>query len=196
MTDTKTISVYDAKARSYADLVSRETPDQDLQAFIDAMPQGGLALDLGCGPGNSAAMMQKAGLQAEAMDASAEMVKLASETYGIDARQATFDDLDSVARYDGIWANFSLLHAAKTDMPRHLAAIKRALKPGGIFHIGTKLGEESARDKIGRMYSYYSGPELKALLQDAGFTPRSTRLDAGTGLDGSVSDFIIILSDA
>lgn len=195
MSDNETIKVYDAQAGKYANLVSRDTPDQDLQAFIDALPAGGTVLDLGCGPGNSAAMMQDAGLETYAIDASAEMVKLARETFGVTAQQATFDDLQGTDHYDGIWANFSLLHASKADMPRHLAAIKQALKPGGIFHIGTKLGKDSARDKIGRLYSYYTQDELTGLLHDAGFTPRSIRLDSGTGLDGSVSDFIIILSD-
>lgn len=195
MSDEETISVYDAQAETYAGLVTRDTPDQDLQAFIDAVPVGGIVLDLGCGPGNSAAMMRDAGLETYAIDASAEMVKLAIDTYGIPAQQATFDDLQSTDHYDGIWANFSLLHASKNDMPCHLAAIKQALKPGGVFHIGTKLGENSNRDRIGRFYSYYSEAELMQLLREAGFTPRTTRHDAGTGLDGSVSDFIIILSD-
>lgn len=197
MSDKETIDVYNAQAEKYAGLVSRGDPDEDLQAFIDAMPEGGLALDLGCGPGNSAAMMQDAGLRVEATDASPEMVKLARETYGIEARQAVFDDLDAADHYDGIWANFSLLHAPKIDMPRHLAAIRKALKPGGIFHIGTKTGDRDAmRDRIGRIYAYYQVDELKGLLSDAGFTPRRTREGEGTGLDGSVAPFVVILSDA
>ena len=195
MTDKETIDVYNARAASYKDLVSRDTPDQDLQAFIDAMPAGGLALDLGCGPGNSAAMMMAAGLQVEASDASSEMVKIASDTYGVDAQVATFDDLDATDRYDGIWANFSLLHAPKADMPRHLAAIKQALKPGGIFHIGVKTGADELRDSIGRMYSYYEVAELDALLIAAGFTPRTHREGVDKGLSGEMASFVIILSD-
>lgn len=196
MTDNKTIAVYDAKAKTYANLVSRDTPDQDLQAFIDAVKPGGTVLDLGCGPGNSAAMMRSAGLQIQAMDASGEMVKIAAEKYGIPATQGTFDDLNGAGLYDGIWANFSLLHAPKSDMPRHLASIHTALRPGGIFHIGTKLGEDEQRDGIGRMYSYYQEDELIDLLKSAGFTPRAPRFGEGTGLDGSVAKYIIVLSDA
>ena len=195
MTDRETIDVYNARAASYDELVSRDAPDQDLQAFIDAVPQGGLALDLGCGPGNSAAMMKAAGLKVEASDASSEMVRIAQDTYGVDAHVATFDDLDAHNRYDGIWANFSLLHATKSDMPRHLAAIKQALKPGGVFHIGVKTGTEELRDSIGRMYSYYTVPELDGLLQDAGFTPRSHREGVDKGLSGEMASFVIILSD-
>ncbi len=195
MSDRETIDVYNARAASYDTLVSRSTPDADLRAFIDAVPPGGLVLDLGCGPGNSAAMMAAAGLVVEASDASHEMVKIARDTYGVDAQVATFDDLAAVGRYDGIWANFSLLHASKADMPRHLAAIKRALKPGGVFHIGVKTGTDELRDSIGRMYSYYTVPELDGLLQAAGFTPHSHREGVDKGLSGEMASFVIILSD-
>ncbi|MEM7472352.1 MAG: class I SAM-dependent methyltransferase [Pseudomonadota bacterium] len=196
MSDKRTIAVYDARAQAYLDLVSKDTPDADLQAFLDAMPEGGRALDLGCGPGNSAAMMRDAGLQVDAWDASSQMVQIARTKYKLDARKAVFDDLDAEAVYDGIWANFSLLHAPKSDMPRHLAAIKRALKPGGVFHIGMKLGEEDQRDSIGRLYAYYTLEKLKTYLTDAGFTPHTTREGAEAGLSGEVAPFAIILSDA
>ena len=196
MSDDKTISVYDAQASKYDTLVSRDAPDADLQAFIDAMPAGGHALDLGCGPGNSAAMMQAAGLKVTAMDASAEMIRIARERYGIAAIQGRFDDLKDIDTYDGVWANFSLLHAPKADMPRHLSAIHTALKPGGLFHIGTKIGTGEHRDSIGRKYSYYETDELAALLKEAGFTPRSTRHGREKGLSGEMADFVIILCDA
>ncbi len=196
MTDDKTIEVYNQKAASYDDLVSRDTPDPDLQAFIDALPAGGRVLDLGCGPGNSSAMMRDAGLHPDAMDASAEMVRVARDKYGINATLASFDDLTADSIYDGIWANFSLLHATKSDMPRHLKAIHKALKTGGVFHIGTKLGTDELRDSIGRMYSYYEADELLALLKAAGFTPRTPRFGRDKGLSGEMADFIIVLSDA
>jgi len=196
MSDRETIDVYNQKAASYDDLVSRDTPDQDLQAFLDAVTPGGHVLDLGCGPGNSAAMMQEAEFTVDAMDASAQMVRVARDKYGVDAKVATFDDLDAQSQYDGIWANFSLLHAPKPDMPRHLKAIHTALKPGGVFHIGTKLGTDAHRDSIGRMYSYYEADELLSLLRAAGFTPRTPRFGRDKGLSGEMADFIIVLSDA
>jgi trans-aconitate methyltransferase len=196
MADQKTIDVYNAKAADYADKFSRTKPDRDLRNFIDSVPKGGLVLDLGCGPGNSAAMMQAAGLIPEAMDASAEMVELARTKYGLNVTHATFDDLNATARYDGIWANFSLLHAAKSDMPRHLSAIHTALKPGGHFHIGMKLGAGEKRDTMDRMYTFYEDAELKNMIQAAGFTIRGSRKDAMTGMAGPVEPFIIITAHA
>ena len=97
-------------------------------------------LDLGCGPGLAATRMANAGLQVDAMDGSAEMVAMAAQHDGVTAWQATFDQITGTDIYDGIWANFCLLHASKEAMPHHLAAMVTALKPGGAFHIGMKTG--------------------------------------------------------
>ncbi|MGY9053843.1 MAG: class I SAM-dependent methyltransferase, partial [Rhodobacterales bacterium] len=72
--DKKTIAYYNSSAQVYLDKISREKPDSDLQSFIAATPLGGDVLDLGCGPGNSAAMMRAAGLTVYASDGSLEMV--------------------------------------------------------------------------------------------------------------------------
>jgi len=196
MADQKTIETYNATADDYVKLVSRTSPDRDLRRFIDAIPKGGLVLDWGCGPGNSAAMMQAAGLVVEAVDASEKMVELARTKYGLNVKQATFDELDAKARYDGLWANFSLLHAPKTDMPHHLQAAHTALKKDGYFHIGMKLGTGEIRDRLARMYTYYEEDELKALLENAGFAIATTRKDAMEGMTGDVEPFIIITAHA
>ena len=183
MTDKKTIAYYNASADQYLDVVSRDKPDADLQSFIDAVPTGGIVLDFGCGPGNSAAFMNAAGLHAQATDASAEMVRIAREKFAVDANQARFDELDAVDKYDGIWANFSLLHAPRADMPENLNRIHTALKQGGYLHIGLKVGDGEKRDTLGRNYTFYQLEELKELLIAAGFKPHSERIDS----DGTMS---------
>ncbi len=196
MTDPETIRIYDSRANDYAEVTASDGPDATLTAFIAALPQGGRVLDLGCGPGLSSGHMAAAGLTVEAWDASQAMVALATDRPGVTARQASFDDLDAEAAYDGIWANFSLLHAPRADMPRHLAAIARALKPGGVFHIGVKEGEGEKRDSLGRHYTYYSATSLTALLQDAGLTPGAYTHGADKGLDGVVAPWITVTAHA
>jgi len=197
VSDPETIRVYDQKANEYAQLTDTENhKDKRLIRFIERCPKGGRVLDLGCGPGASAAAMAQAGLIVEATDASAAMVDMAAKHPGVTARQATFDEISGTALYDGVWANFCLLHAPRADMPRHLSALHRSLKPGGCLHIGLKLGQGEARDKIGRLYTYYTQAELEGLLTDAGFTIDSHRLGNGVGLDGSASDWITVAAHA
>lgn len=193
MSDDETLKVYAAKAQDYADLVSAGDAENPLlTAFIAALPPGGSALDLGCGPGNSAAQMADAGLKVTAFDPVPEMVALAAAHPRVDARVAGFDDVTGVALYDGIWANFSLLHAARSDMPRHLEALAAALKPGGRFHIGMKTGTGEKRDPIGRLYTYYTDAELTGLLADVGLTVTDRTTGREKGLDGVEADWICL----
>lgn len=199
MTDPKTIAYYDASVDAYIQVFSRETPDADLQSFIDTIPTGGTVLDLGCGPGNSAAMMQNAGLIAHATDASAEMVRSARERLGVNAVQARFDELNDVAKYDGIWANFSLLHAPRAEMPANLKRIHTALKSGGYLHLGLKIGTGEQRDNLGRKYTYFQPDELKSLLIGANFTPntgRPVRIDKTRSMSGTHDPFMIVTAYA
>ena len=193
--DAKTLAVYSAKAQDYANLTVDLEGDKHLAAFIQAMPPGARVLDLGCGPGRAAGQMAAKGLAVDATDAVAEMVAMAAARPGVTAWQATFEDITGDAIYDGIWANFSLLHAARSDMPRHLAALRRALKPGGLFHIGVKTGAGEARDSIGRLYTYYSEDELRSLLAAAGLAPQISWTGRDIGLSGEPSDWVVVHAD-
>jgi SAM-dependent methyltransferase len=192
MSDHETLNVYNQKVDDYAKLVTRGVPDRDLQDFIDGVPAGGRVLDLGCGPGNSAEMMMQAGLVTDATDGSQEMVNLANKVPDLNVTLATFDQLDAIDLYDGIWANFSLLHAPKAEMPTHLLRIATALKSTGLLHLGLKTGTGEKRDGIGRFYAYYTEGELTKLLSDVGMKITYSRHGSASGLDGTEAPFIIL----
>ncbi len=195
MPDPETIRVYDARAAEYAAVnVKESSSDATLTAFIAACPPGGHVLDLGCGPGASAAVMAQAGLTVDATDASGEMVALAARHQGVNAFQALFSDITGHNIYDGIWASFCLLHAPRADFPDHLAALYKALKPGGSFYIGMKLGSGEARDSIGRLYTYYTAEELDGYLTQAGFSDFDHLYGTSKGLDGEMADYVAILA--
>lgn len=186
--DALTLQVYAEKARDYARLTEDSNPYLDL--FLTGLSAPAQLLDLGCGPGHDAAAMAQAGHVVEAWDASAEFAALAQELHGISVRVATFHELDAVARYDGIWASFSLLHAPRADLPFLLGRMRRALRPGGRVHVAMKTGSGAARDALGRLYTYVSKAELRRLLQDAGLTVTFSETGADTGLDGQVAPWV------
>lgn len=193
MSDARTIALYDAEAEAYASRFA--APQPALAAFVAVLPPGGRVLDLGCGPGTSAAAMLAAGLAVEAWDAAPGMVA-AARRRGVDAREATFAELDVARRYDGVWANFSLLHAPRDEMAGHLAAIARALRPGGHLHLGLKLGSGTGRDGLGRLYTYYGRDEIVGLVQAAGLTVVGERTGEDAGFDGTLSAWITLLARA
>lgn len=196
MSDKRTISVYDAKVDEYASMLSELPEDDILSRFINCLKKNDFVLDLGCGPASSSATMRESGLRVDPIDASLEMVKLANKTYNIDARQATFDDIDASDLYDGIWANFSLLHATREAFPGILKKLHKASKKNALFHIGMKTGEGSSRDHLDRFYTYYSEEELLAHLQHAGFLVDRVQPGTGVGLAGEVERWVSITSIA
>lgn len=192
--DDKTIAVYDAQVRAYEKAFPVSEDDPSLLRFLRGLPAGGRVLDLGCGPGKHASAMQRHGFQVAAIDASAAMVEQARARKGIDVQQAEFEDLDDEAIYDGVWANFSLLHAPREDFTAHLARIAAALKPGGIVHIGMKIGLGHRRDHLGRYYTYYTSQDLKERLGGAGFQVLGETTGEDAGFAGTIDPWTEILS--
>ncbi|MGB3244067.1 MAG: class I SAM-dependent methyltransferase [Sulfitobacter sp.] len=197
VSDPETLDVYNAQADDYVAMMTEYAAKDPLIAkFVAACQKGGTVLDLGCGPGGYAVMMADAGLHVDALDASTEMVARITDMAGITARVGVFDDITGSDLYDGIWASFSLLHAPRADMPRHLAALQKSLKPGGVFFIGMKMGQGGRRDELGRHYEYYSREELETLLTDAGLTPVEHWTGQSKGLDQTYHGWIVIHAHA
>ncbi|SPF78615.1 Trans-aconitate 2-methyltransferase [Aliiroseovarius pelagivivens] len=188
--DRQTLDVYDAQAAEYeARVATKDTPGLD--GFIAALPRHAHVLDLGCGPGLTAKQMMDHGLTVDATDGSDAMVQRARD-HGVPARRALFHQIDGRSLYDGVFANFSLLHLPRTEMPAMLTRLHRLLKSRGVLHIGVKLGAGDARDDLGRFYTYYQQDELEELLTLAGFAIITRILGKGTGLDGRSSDWIVL----
>jgi len=194
MTDQQTIEIYDQNVARYRKLVDKLPELKSVAHFVSEMHQGAVILDLGCGVGTAAAALRAEGLVPVCVDASAAMVKAANDDFDLDARVASFSDLDDDAVYDGAWANFSLLHASKADFPNHIRAIYRALKPGGLFFIALKTGNGEKRDAMGRFYAYYQEEELIGILTENGFLPGHQIGGASRGMTGDLEEWIGIYS--
>nr|WP_254437724.1 class I SAM-dependent methyltransferase [Ruegeria arenilitoris] len=163
-------------------------------AFAQAVGDG-LVLDLGSGPGSDSGFFLRQGLRVRALDATPAFVEHARAN-GVDAHLGTFDDVTETAEYDGVYASFSLLHAPRAEFPRHLAAIHRALKPGGVFFLGLKLGTGEHRDELDRYYTYFTRREIETALVEAGFVIHRVTTGMGKGLAGSYDGFILVLAHA
>lgn len=195
MTDRRTIDVYQAKARDYVAMGLSGEQAGVIADFVARLPRPALVLDLGCGPGIHAAEMMRAGVSVDAVDATPAFVAEA-QGRGVPARLAGFEDITGTDLYDGIWASFSLLHARKADVPRHIDALATALKPGGVLYLGMKLGEGEERDSIGRHYSYFSEEELVAMLGQVRMNVVFRATGRDRGLSGEIAPYIHLIADA
>lgn len=196
MSDKQTIEVYDQQTEKYLEVANSDGPEYRLKEFERLLKPNSYVLDLGCGSADASAYLVSKGHRVDAVDASAEMVKIAKANYNVDARQATFDEIDGEEVYDGIWASFSLLHASPESFPKHIKALHKALRASGIFHIGLKLrtGEQVIRDRLGRLYTYYCQEELSDILIDNGFMIEEITLGEGVGLAGDIAPWILVQS--
>lgn len=190
--DRDTIGFYDSEARTYASYLAETSRAPRLEHFAALLPAGGAVLDFGCGSAWAAARLRDLGFAVSATDGSAGLAAEAKARYGIDVTVAPFEALADVAAYDGIWASFCLLHDTREAMPRHLARLSAALRPGGAFYIGLKAGTGAKRDKLGRLYTYFDAGEMAGYLETAGFAMLETQSETGTSYDGTPDDFLHI----
>ncbi len=194
MSDKTTISVYDARAHEYAKAFDGKKIDAELRAFMDAVATGGSVLDLGCGTGGASIHLVENGFEVTGTDASKAMLAIAASRINGQFRHETFDDLTDSNLYDGVWANFSLLHAPREKFPVHLAQIKRALRSNGVFHVGLKSGSGSSRDAIDRMYTFWEQSAVEVHLQATGFEVIKATNGSGVGLAGTDDPWFTLLA--
>ena len=194
--DNITIDIYNKNAAKYADLDIDTVSLTAYDDFSKALPKNGIVLDYGCGPGYFSKKFLADGFKVDAFDASAKMIEIASVETRVNWWVGDFKSFRAPTLYDGIWANFSLLHAPKKEITPLIQTIFKSLKPNGLFSLGLKLGIGEKRDKIGRKYSYFEEEEISNILSNVGFSLMSHYLGKATGLDGESANFIIIISHA
>lgn len=193
MSDHATLTFYEQSAPHYT-LNHGQAPSRDLDGFLDRLEPGAHVLELGCGGGRDAARMAERGFAVDATDGVGAMVRKANERFKIGARQMRFDELMAEAAYDAVWAHACLLHVARADLPGVLAAILRALKPGGWHYASYKLGTCEGRCLLGRLHNFPDRDWIIAAYRDAGFTIADALIWEGSGADGTVRDWIAIIA--
>ena len=186
--DAATIAYYQANAPHYT-LSFGQAPSRHLDTFLDRLEPGAHVLELGCGGGRDSARIAERGFDLDATDGTPAMVKKANERFDVGARVMQFDELDAEHEYDAVWAHACLLHVARSDMPIVLAAIHRALKPGGWHFANYKLGSGEGRDPLGRLTNLPDEAWLERIYGEAGFALEATERYRGKGADGIQRDW-------
>ena len=137
--------------------------------FVTYLQKGAKILDAGCGSGRDSKVFLDMGFDVVAMDASIEVCKEAEGYLNRPVLCQTFEGMDFVDAFDGIWACASLLHVAKSEIDFVMEKMKRALKDRGIMYVSFKYGENE-REKDGRFFSDYTEESLIQLLERHSFT--------------------------
>lgn len=178
-----TKATYDAVVPVYSaidDESTDETADvlAALKEFMELLPEKASVLDIGCAAGRDVSYFTGRGFNVTGIDFSSKMIdqakrRVPSATFKV----LDFESLKYQNKFDGVWANASLHHVPKKDLPSVLKLIHRALKPKSIFFIKVKKGrmegmqrEDKFNTVIRRYIAFYQNDELKQFLREAGFT--------------------------
>lgn len=159
-----------------ADAFWSGTHDHDVSQNIDALLRHIEAsapyviLDFGCGPGRDLKTFSALGHQAIGLDGSARFVEMARQNSGCEVWHQDFLDLDlPVERFDGVFANASLFHVPKQELPRVLSALHRTLKPGGVLFSSNPRGHNEEIWNGQRFGAYHDLEGWRSLVTAAGF---------------------------
>ncbi|MBP0597019.1 class I SAM-dependent methyltransferase [Herbaspirillum sp. LeCh32-8] len=151
---------------------------QNIEALLDALsmrrgPAGNgpfSILDFGCGPGRDLVTLSRLGQEAVGLDGTEEFVRMAREASGCEVLHQDFVNLDLPAqRFDGVFANASLFHVPSAALPRVLAQLRDALKPGGILFSSNPRGEDVEGWSGERYGVWHSLEGWRRYLDAAGF---------------------------
>ena len=147
-----TLSWYRDNAIQYAEETRNSLVLDALWEFLFRMKEGGTILDYGSGSGRDSAYFLDKGFSVDSLDGSAEMKAQAERLFGIKVKLSSFLSLEEKDKYDGIWAQASILHLEEHDLRTALTLIERALKRDGVFYSSFRKGEEDGYEK-GRWYT-------------------------------------------
>ena len=147
-----TLSWYRDNAIQYAEETRNSLVLDALWGFLSRMKEGGTILDYGSGSGRDSAYFINKGFSVDSLDGSAEMKAQAERLFGIKVKLASFLSLEEKEKYDGIWAQASILHLEEHDLRVALTLIERALKRDGVFYSSFRKGEEDGYEN-GRWYT-------------------------------------------
>lgn len=158
-----TLSWYKENAPLYAEETKNSLVYDALGEFLSRVEEKGRILDLGCGSGRDSFFFLEKGFFVDSMDGSEDMKREAERLFGINVRLSDFLSLDEEEKYDGVWAQASILHLEEESLRKVLNLISRALKTGGVFYTSFRKGEVDGFEN-GRWYTNMTESRFSSLL--------------------------------
>ena len=156
---------YDIKAQEFYDNSVGANVSELYKPFLASIPVRGRILDAGCGSGRDTKAFFEMGYDVDAIDASAEMTRMATLFSGVAVEHKRFEELNALDVYDGIWACASLLHVQRSNLVEVLSKVGLALKQSGCLYASFKYGD-GEREEDGRTFTDMDERGLDSVLSE------------------------------
>jgi TDG/mug DNA glycosylase family protein len=177
--DRETVGVYDERGGEWA---TRRRPVRadDAVAFGQAVPDGEVRVDVGCGAGRYLADL---GRPVVGLDASWTMLQLAREA--VPHALLVQADLEALPfrdrSVDAAWSNMAYLHLPRPQLPLALARLHWALRPGALLDLQVHRGDFDwgtlpDDDVPGRWFAGWEPEPLADVVAGAGFEVRTSEV--------------------
>lgn len=169
---TGTLLHYESRAQGFREGTRDHDVSQNIAALLRhiAGKPPFTILDFGCGPGRDLKAFTAMGHVAVGLDGAASFVEMARADSGCEVWRQDFLALDLPAgRFDGIFANASLFHVPRAELPRLLRELHATLKPGGVLFSSNPRGNNEEGWNGGRYGVWHDLESWRAAVTAAGF---------------------------
>ena len=168
----KTLEHYNERAAEFWSGTRDHDVTQNIEALLrhirGAPPL--CILDFGCGPGRDLSAFRALGHEPIGLEGSPPLAAMAREHSGCEVWEQDFLALKLPARrFDGIFANASLFHVPRQELPRVLGELRAALKPNGVLFASNPRGNNEEGWDRGRYGAYHDLESWRAFLKTAAF---------------------------
>lgn len=144
--DKKTLDFYNNNADKYFSETKSTFVDDGLESFISYISYGGYILDCGCGSGRDSLYFLEHGYRVDSIEKSHNLAQKASLYIGQNVIEKDYLLLNEKEKYDGIWAQASLLHNTKEDLTLAFNVLTKALNKNGYFYASFRYGIDEKRE--------------------------------------------------
>lgn len=168
----RTLLHYEENASHFCEGTIGHDVSQNIHAFLEHIegPSPYTILDFGCGPGRDLVQFLDMGHNPIGLDGSAAFVAMAMRISGCEVLHQEFLDLDlPTAHFDGVFANASLFHVPRQELPRVLQEIRETLRPGGVLFSSNPRGNNEEGWNGDRYGCFHDLEQWRNHIEDAGF---------------------------
>ena len=169
----RTLQYYDRSAEGFWEGTRDHDVSQNIHALLQRIEGEApfTILDLGCGPGRDLKAFTALGHVAIGLEGASRFAEMARAYSGSEVWLQDLLRLELPPQhFDGVFANATLFHVPRQELPRVLRELHATLKPRGVLFASNPRGDNEEGWNRGRFGAYHDLDGWRRYVSAAGFT--------------------------